>query len=315
MARALSHDARLIIMDEPSAVLAHDEVEPVPDHPGTDRAGHRGHLHLAPARGDPQIGDRITVLKDGRTAAANLPAARPPTRDLVTRMTGRTIEYVFPPRRAEVAARRGAAAGRGPDPARRVRRRLASTSGRARSSASPGWSAPADPSCWRRSTALAGRRPAPSGGWPPLRPGSVGAAVTAGMGLAPEERKSQALLLDERLPQRHVWPPSAGTPASASPTPPGRAAARRVRVAGPAPRRRRAGRAHPLRRQPAEGRGRPVAAREHPAAAARRADPGRGRGRPGRALPGDPGTRRRGRRGVLVSSEVPRCSAWPTGCW
>ena len=28
--------------------------EPVPDHPGADRAGHRGHLHLAPARGDPR---------------------------------------------------------------------------------------------------------------------------------------------------------------------------------------------------------------------------------------------------------------------
>lgn len=32
-----------------------------------------------------------------------------------------------------------------------------------------------------------------------LRPGSVGAAVRAGMGMAPEERKSQALLLGEPI--------------------------------------------------------------------------------------------------------------------
>ena len=37
---------------------------------------------------------------------------------------------------------------------------------------------------------LAGRR---------LRPGDVGAAVAAGVGLAPEERKSQALLLDDSV--------------------------------------------------------------------------------------------------------------------
>ena len=28
--------------------------QPVPDHPRADRAGHRGHLHLAPAGGDPR---------------------------------------------------------------------------------------------------------------------------------------------------------------------------------------------------------------------------------------------------------------------
>ena len=55
MARALSHDARLIIMDEPSAVLAHDEVRNlfrvIRD---LTAAGRRGRLHLPPARGDPR---------------------------------------------------------------------------------------------------------------------------------------------------------------------------------------------------------------------------------------------------------------------
>ena len=54
MARALARDARLIVMDEPSAVLDPDEVrEPVPGDPRADRGRRRGRLHLAPARGDP----------------------------------------------------------------------------------------------------------------------------------------------------------------------------------------------------------------------------------------------------------------------
>ena len=55
MARALSHDARLIVMDEPSAVLDSGEVgQPVPGHPRPHRRRGRGRLHLAPPRGDPR---------------------------------------------------------------------------------------------------------------------------------------------------------------------------------------------------------------------------------------------------------------------
>ena len=54
MARALSHDARLIVMDEPSAVLDAGEVKrPLPRHPRPHRRRRRRRLHLAPARGDP----------------------------------------------------------------------------------------------------------------------------------------------------------------------------------------------------------------------------------------------------------------------
>src|SRR3712207_9036170 len=99
MARALSHDAKLIVMDEPSAVLAHDEVENLfriireltSNGIAVIYISHR----LEEIR---EIGDRVTVLKDGRTTAANLPARSTPTRELVNRMTGRSIEYVFPPR-------------------------------------------------------------------------------------------------------------------------------------------------------------------------------------------------------------------------
>jgi ribose transport system ATP-binding protein len=200
MARALSHDARLIIMDEPSAVLAHDEVanlfRTIRDLTAKGIAiiyiSHR----LEEIR---EIGDRITVLKDGRTTAANLPARDTPTRDLVSRMTGRDIEYVFPPRSTTPASA---------EPLLRV-------TGLGRTGEFSDVSLTVAPGeivgiaglvGSGRSEVLEtifGARPAETGtvemAGRPVRSGSVGAAVRAGMGLAPEERKSQALLLGEPI--------------------------------------------------------------------------------------------------------------------
>ncbi|MBM7490246.1 ribose transport system ATP-binding protein [Micromonospora luteifusca] len=199
MARALSHEARLIIMDEPSAVLAHDEVgnlfriirELTAQGIAVIYISHR----LEEIR---EIGDRVTVLKDGRTTAANLPARDTPTRDLVSRMTGRTIEYVFPDRPAEDPA--GAEllqvegltrAGEFADVSLSVRAGeivgIAGLVGSGRS---------------ELLETIYGARLAEAGSvrmdGRVLRPG-VGAAVRAGMGMAPEERKSQALLLGEPI--------------------------------------------------------------------------------------------------------------------
>ncbi len=155
MARALSHEAQLIIMDEPSAVLAHDEVanlfrlirDLTADGIAVLYISHR----LDEIR---EIGDRVTVLKDGRTAATDLPARTTPHRDLVRRMTGRTIEYLIPPREQPLdeAAAPVLTVTR-PDPVWRIRRRQPDGPTVARSSASRAWSDPADPRCWRRSTA------------------------------------------------------------------------------------------------------------------------------------------------------------------
>ncbi len=202
MGRALSYQAQLIVMDEPSAVLAHDEVANLfRVIRELTRAGiaviyisHR----LEEIR---EIGDRVTVLKDGRTSAVNLPARTTPTRDLVSRMTGRTIEYVFPNRPAAAApvadppllAVRGLTrAGEFADVDLTVHSGeivgIAGLVGSGRSElletvygarkANAG------------TVTVNGRR---------LRPGSVSAAVAHGLGMAPEERKSQALLLDEPI--------------------------------------------------------------------------------------------------------------------
>src|SRR5215210_4289822 len=103
MARALSHDTRLIVMDEPSAALDQQEVQNLfqvirgltAEGVAVVYISHR----LEEIR---QIGDRVTVLKDGRTVATDLPAQGTDTADLIRLMTGRAIEYVFPERPAPV---------------------------------------------------------------------------------------------------------------------------------------------------------------------------------------------------------------------
>jgi ribose transport system ATP-binding protein len=195
MARALSHDARLIVMDEPSAVLAHDEVgnlfriirELTAQGIAVIYISHR----LAEIR---EIGDRVTVLKDGRTTAAGLPARTTSTRELVGRMTGRNIEYVFPPR-----------------PAPAVREPILVVTGLTRTgefadvelSVAPGEivgiaGLVGSGRSELLETIYGGRRP--DAGAITLdgrRIRSTEGAVKGGMGMAPEERKSQALLLDQ----------------------------------------------------------------------------------------------------------------------
>jgi ribose transport system ATP-binding protein len=198
MARALSHEAKLIIMDEPSAALAHDEVanlfriirELTSQGVAVVYISHR----LEEIR---EVGDRVTVLKDGRTVAVGLPARDTPTSQIVSLMTGRNVEYVFPPRvtrepgdevlRVEdlsspptfsgvsFAVRAGEIVG------------LAGLVGSGRSEILE---------------AVYGARPSSGSivlAGEPMRRGGVVGTVKRGMGLAPEERKAQALLLDQSV--------------------------------------------------------------------------------------------------------------------
>jgi ribose transport system ATP-binding protein len=197
MARALSHDARLIVMDEPSAVLDQEEVSNLfrvirdltAEGVAVVYISHR----LEEIR---EIGDRVTVLKDGRTVAQNLPARDTPTAEVIRLMTGRAIEYVFPQRRpvavdapevlrVEGLARRGEFEGVSFSVRAGEVVGLAGLVGSGRSEILE---------------TVYGARRATSGSvvvrGSRVR-GGVRSAVGAGMGLAPEERKSQALLMGE----------------------------------------------------------------------------------------------------------------------
>ncbi|GAB2759800.1 sugar ABC transporter ATP-binding protein [Amycolatopsis magusensis] len=203
MARALAHDARLLVMDEPTAALAGEEVdnlfriveELTADGVAIVYISHR----LEELR---RIGHRVTVLKDGRTVAQNLDARDTPTADLVALMAGRRVETVFGPSRdprpegtpevlrVEGLARRGEFEEIGFSVHAGEVLGIAGLVGSGRS---------------ELLETIAGARKADHGtvsvDGKSVRNGSVHAAVRAGIGLAPEERKSQGLLLD--LPVAH----------------------------------------------------------------------------------------------------------------
>ena len=102
-----------------------------------------------------EIGDRVTVLKDGRTVATDLPARDTPTAELIRRMTGRVIEYVFPPRRHGARPQPPCSRSRASLPASSPT--SASRCAPARSSVSPALSARDARRSSRPSTAPAGR--------------------------------------------------------------------------------------------------------------------------------------------------------------
>ncbi|RLP76829.1 sugar ABC transporter ATP-binding protein [Mycetocola tolaasinivorans] len=200
MARALSHNARLIIMDEPSAVLDSAEVENLFRVVRELGAAGIAVIYISHRLEEiRQIGHRISVIKDGRSVANNLPVETTPTSELIRLMTGREVASVFPTKPTldasapvvlevenlelpgvfsgvDLTVRSGEILG------------LAGLVGSGRSEILE---------------TIYGARRADSGrvrlGGKTLPAGSVQAAVAAGMGLSPEERKSQGLILDEPI--------------------------------------------------------------------------------------------------------------------
>jgi ribose transport system ATP-binding protein len=200
MARALSHDIRLMIMDEPSAVLDSGEVNNLFRVVGELTSQGIAVIYISHRLEEiERIGDRITVLKDGASPASNLPVSSTPTRELISLMTGTDIDQVFPPavalapdaevvlevrdlshgttfRDVSFTVRAGEIVG------------LAGLVGSGRSEILE---------------TVYGHRKATGGTvsvrGKVLKPGAVEQAVAADMGLSPEERKSQGLVLEEPI--------------------------------------------------------------------------------------------------------------------
>lgn len=200
MARALSRDTKLIIMDEPSAILDSGEVanlfrvvrELTAQGIAVVYISHR----LEEIR---QIGDRISVIKDGRSTANGLSVTDTPRAELIRLMTGRDVENVFPeakpvPADAPVVLEVDNLELAG---------HFEGVSFTVRAGEIIGFAGLVGSKRSEILETIYGARKSSSGkvsvNGKALRPGSVPAAVDAGIGLSPEERKSQGLILDEPI--------------------------------------------------------------------------------------------------------------------
>ncbi|MFD8461211.1 sugar ABC transporter ATP-binding protein [Streptomyces antimycoticus] len=193
IAKALSLDARVLIMDEPTAVLTTEEVDKLFRIVRTLRADGVGvvfithHLEEIAA-----LGDRVTVLRDGRSVT-QVPATTEQD-ELVRLMVGRSIEQQYPRERTDAG-----------DPLLKVRGLTRNGSFQdigfdVRAGEVVGLAGLVGAGRTEVVRALFGADPYDSGSVEvlgrPLARHDVVAAMRAGIGLVPEDRKGQGLVLD-----------------------------------------------------------------------------------------------------------------------
>ncbi|GAA3420417.1 sugar ABC transporter ATP-binding protein [Streptosporangium vulgare] len=190
--KALSQDARIIVMDEPTAALAEHEVELLYRLVARLRERKIAVLYISHRLREVfDLATRVTVLKDGalvRTADT----AGITSDELVRLMVGRDLGTYFPARSAEPGEVRlsvrggGNAVLDGIDLELREREILgvAGLQGSGRT---------------ELAKALFGAEPFTRGTMSPLRPVSVRQAVAAGIGLVNEDRKAEGLALRQSV--------------------------------------------------------------------------------------------------------------------
>jgi ribose transport system ATP-binding protein len=194
IARALSGNVRLLVMDEPSAILDDAEIETLFDVVRRLTAEGVGVVYISHRLDEiRRIGDRVTVLADGRTTASGLPATTP-TEQLVELMIGRKVDRLYPERpvgtdRVLLEVRD---ARRLPD--------VRGVSLKVHAGEVVGLGGLVGSGRTELLRLIYGLDQPDSGEvlveGVPLRPNRPGLAIRRGLGLAPEDRKSQALVLD-----------------------------------------------------------------------------------------------------------------------
>src|SRR4051794_26228479 len=197
IARALSGNVRMLIMDEPSAILDEEEIETLFDVVRRLQAEGVAVIYISHRLEEiRRIGDRVTVLAEGRTTATGIPATTTPD-ELVALMIGRRVEQLYPARPTatgdvvlEVRDMRAPPMVRGVSLELRAGEvlGLGGLIGSGRSELLRliyGVDIPVS-----GEVTVEGKR---------LKSGRPGAAIAAGLGLAPEDRKSQGLVLEWSL--------------------------------------------------------------------------------------------------------------------
>jgi ribose transport system ATP-binding protein len=99
IARALVHNVRLLILDEPTAVISGREVQLLFERLRTLRRDGVGIVYISHRLDEIfEIADRATVLKDGQLVGTHPTAALSRDR-LISLMVGRDLAHLFPPKR------------------------------------------------------------------------------------------------------------------------------------------------------------------------------------------------------------------------
>ncbi len=102
IAKALSHDARVLIMDEPTAALTEHDVERLFHIVRLLRDRGVGVVYISHRLEEIfVVADRVTVLRDGEYVATK-PVAETDNDDLISMMVGRKIDNLFPKLEAEL---------------------------------------------------------------------------------------------------------------------------------------------------------------------------------------------------------------------
>lgn len=103
IARALSADARVVIMDEPTAALSHKEIAELYELVETLKSQGKAILFISHKFDEIfRIADRYTVFRDGAIVGAGK-IADIDENTLVKLMVGRTVDHIFPERAANMA--------------------------------------------------------------------------------------------------------------------------------------------------------------------------------------------------------------------
>ena len=98
IAKAISQDARIIVMDEPTSAITKDDVGSLFEQIRRLTAAGVGIIYISHKMNEIfEIADRITVLRDGKLIGTDDASALTEKR-LITMMVGRELDDVFPKR-------------------------------------------------------------------------------------------------------------------------------------------------------------------------------------------------------------------------
>ncbi|GAA2216529.1 sugar ABC transporter ATP-binding protein [Nonomuraea monospora] len=192
IAKALSVNARLIVMDEPSAALAEHEVRLLHGLIGRLRDRGVAVLYISHRLREVfDLADRVTVLKDG-SRVTTLPIGEVTPGELIRLMVGRDLGACFPPRSAGAGEVRLSLRAVGNHKLRDIDLDLrageivgiAGLQGSGRS---------------QLAKAIFGAVPFTTGEMTPSRPRSVREGVAMGIGLVTEDRKAEGLALRQSV--------------------------------------------------------------------------------------------------------------------